>query len=98
MPRVINGSSATAHGLRSLTRARVGPISSCSALRGPPVWRSVRLYADKEADARRTSPSLDGAQVASAQRPGGAEMSDEQRTPQRLATWREKRRRKPPRK
>src|SRR3954469_7938885 len=55
MPRVMNGSSATAHGLRSLTPARLGPISSSSAIWEPPAWRSVRLYADHEADATRAA-------------------------------------------
>jgi hypothetical protein len=68
MPRVMNGSSATAHGLRSLTRARLGPISSCSAIWEPPVWRLVRLYADREADA--SAPTTGGYQLASPGMPG----------------------------
>src|SRR3954452_1930030 len=35
MPSVMNGSSAAAHGLRTLTGARVGPISSSSAIAEP---------------------------------------------------------------
>src|SRR3954471_5763976 len=44
-----------------------------------------------------TSPPFDRVQVASVQRPGGAGMSEQQRTPQWLSRWREKRRRRPPR-
>src|SRR5215217_6066360 len=60
MPRVMNGSSATAHGLRHLTRALLGPISSSSAIWEPPAWRSVRLYADREADATRAAYRREG--------------------------------------
>src|SRR3954469_747693 len=44
MPSVMNGSSAAAHGLRSLTGARVGPISSSSAIGEPPGVAVSRPY------------------------------------------------------